>query len=71
MSVHQSVPLDVAVEIRELSCDGLGRNQIGLLTGINSSTVRKIISGDHQNYNEKLSTRESQDMINQCFRPIK
>jgi len=71
MSAHQSVPLDVAAEIRELSFDGLGRKQIGHLTGINSSTVRNIISGTYKNYSEKLSVRESQGLINQCFRPLK
>ena len=68
--MHESVPLDTADEIRELAGDGMGRDMIGFITGVNSSTVRKIISGAHKHYSERLSTRQAQGLINQCFRPI-
>jgi hypothetical protein len=69
MSKHQPVPMDVAVQIRELSNRGIGCNEICAITGINSSTVRKVISGEHQSYSDKLSPRQSQGLLNVCFRP--
>jgi len=69
MSKHKPVPLDVATEILELSSDGVGSNEICVITGINSSTVRNVILGDHQSYCDKLSTRQAQRLLNDCFRP--
>lgn len=68
--MHEPVPIDVATEIHELRADGLGMNLIGMFTGINSSTVKRVISGAHQNYSERLSTRQTQGLLNHCFRPI-
>lgn len=70
MSEHEPVPIDLAKQVIELSEDGIGRNQISAITGINSSTVRRIIEGKHQSYSDTLSIRQVQSMINQCFRPI-
>ena len=62
--MHESVPLDVAAEIRELSDDGYGRNQISAWTGINSDTVRRVISGLHKSYSDQLSARQTQQLLN-------
>ena len=70
MAEHEPVPIDVAKQVIELSQSGLGRKQISLITGINASTVRRIIEGKHQNYSDTLSIRQVQSMINQCFRPV-
>ena len=69
MAEHESVPLDTANQVIELAESGLGRNQISVITGINASTVRRIIQGKHQSYCNTLSIRQVQSMINQCFRP--
>jgi len=58
------VPLDVASEIRELSNEGLGCNKIAALTGVNSSTVKRIISGIHRSYTDRLSPRQVQTLLN-------
>lgn len=68
--MHEPVPLDVAAEILELSIEGFGRDKIGFITGINSSTVKKVISGSHKSYSDKLSCRQTQGLLNHCFRPI-
>ena len=70
MAEHAPVPFDVATEIHELRSVGLGMNLISQLTGINSSTVKRVISGAHQNYSDKLSCRQVQTMINTGFRPV-
>jgi hypothetical protein len=57
------VPIDVAAEIRELS-DEYGSNQISAWTGVESSTVRRVISGEHQSYSEQLSARQTQQLLN-------
>ena len=62
--MHEPVPIDVAAEIRELSDEGIGVNQISAITGINSSTVKRVISGKHQSYNDQLSTRQAQRLLN-------
>lgn len=62
--MHKFVPLDVASEIRELSDEGLGCDKIGALTGINSSTVKRIISGIHESYTDRLSPRQVQALLN-------
>ena len=62
--MSETVPIDVAAEIRELSDNGYGSNQISALTGVNSSTVRRIVSGHHQSYDERLSTRQTQHLLN-------
>ena len=61
--MSESVPNDVAAEIRELSDEGIGSNQISAITGINSSTVKRVISGKHQSYNDQLSTRQTQRLL--------
>jgi len=61
--VCESVPNDVAAEIRELSNDGIGSNKISAITGVNSSTVKRVISGKHQSYNDQLSTRQTQRLL--------
>ena len=61
--MSESVPNDVAAEIRELSNDGIGSNKISAITGVNSSTVKRIISGLHQGYNDQLSTRQTQRLL--------
>jgi len=58
------VPLDVASEIRELSNEGLGCNKISALTGVGSSTVKRIISGIHRSYTDRLSPRQVQALLN-------
>jgi len=70
MSAHIPVPMDAAKEIRELSDKGYGRNTISYITGVNSSTVRNILDGIHQAYDEKLTTRQMQALINHGFAPI-
>ncbi len=65
--MHDPVPVDVATEIRELSREGFGSNQIGFLTGIYASTVRQVISGKHKSYSDKLSPRQVQSFINIGF----
>ena len=67
---HKPVPVDVGIQILELKKEGIGRDWIGFITGINSSTVKRVISGEHQNYSNSLSARQVQGLINQCFRPI-
>ena len=68
--MHEPVPLDVANEILELRNDGLGMNYIGFVTGINSSTVKRVISGSHKHYCDKLSARQVQGLINKGFRNV-
>ncbi len=65
--MHKLVPLDVAVEILELSDEGFGSNQISAFTGINSTTVKRIISGIHKSYSNALSARQTQGLINAGF----
>lgn len=65
--MHEPVPVDVATEIRELSSEGLGNNQISAFTGVYSSTVRQVISGKHKSYSDKLSARQVQAFINIGF----
>ena len=65
-----AVPLDVAKQILELSKEGYGSNMISSITGINSSTVRRVIRGEHKGYSDKLSTRQIQEFIKSCFRPV-
>ena len=67
---HEPVPFDVASEIHELRDDGFGMNQIGAFTGVNSSTVKKIIAGQHQSYCDKLSSRQIQRLIYVGFQPL-
>lgn len=68
--MHEPVPLDIADEIRELAGEGFGANQISSITGIYASTVRRVISGDHKSYSDKLSTRQIQGVLNHCFKPL-
>ena len=65
--MHEPVPVDVATEIRELSVEGFGSNQISAFTGVYSSTVRQVISGKHKSYSERLSIRQVQAFINLGF----
>lgn len=58
------VPKDVAAQILELSEDGLGRNKISQITGINSDTVRRVITGEHQSFSDQFSTRQLNAFIN-------
>ena len=67
---HDPVPLDVASEIHELRSAGLGMNQIGAFTGVNSSTVKRVIAGKHQSYCDKLSSRQIQRLIYVGFQPL-
>jgi len=63
MSVHESVPMDAATEIRELDADGFGRNAISSITGVNASTVRNILEGKHQTFCSKLTPRQTSQLI--------
>ena len=65
--MQKPVPHDVAVEILELSDEGLGSNQISAFTGINSTTVKRVIAGIHQSYSNALSARQTQGLINAGF----
>lgn len=67
MTDHNPVPVDVAKHIVELSEEGYGVNQIGFITGVNSSTVRRIIQGEHQSFCNKLSARQIQRFLDNCF----
>jgi DNA-binding NarL/FixJ family response regulator len=58
MTIHKPVPLDTVKQIIQLSKGGMGSNQIGAETGINSSTVKLIIAGSYRLYSNKLSNRE-------------
>lgn len=70
MSSHEPVALDTAKEIRELEAAGYGRNTISYMTGINSSTVRNVLEGIHQAYDEKLTSRQRSDLIRRAFKPV-
>jgi len=59
----EPVPNDVAAEIRELANEGLGYNRISAATGVNSSTVKRVISGQHQSYSDQLSARQTQRLL--------
>jgi hypothetical protein len=61
------VPLDTATEILELSSEGLGSNQIGFLTSVDSNTVKRVVNGKHKSYSERLSIRQVQALINVGF----
>ena len=63
------VPLDVAAEIHELRERGFGINQIGADTGVNSSTVKQILNGQHKGFCDKLTTRQRQQLMNTGFQP--
>ena len=61
--MREPVPIDVAKQIHELDSEGQGCNQISSITGINSSTVKRVISGEHQTYSDRLSARQIQGFI--------
>lgn len=69
MAAQEPVPIDKAEEIRELATQGIGRNKISQLTGINASTVRQIIEEKHQAFIDKLTPRQIQSLLNNGFRP--
>lgn len=70
MTAHAPVPLDTAAEIRELSEEGHGRNKIGQLTGINSSTVRNVLEGKAVEFCDELTTRQVSSLLSSGFGPI-
>ena len=63
MSAHRPVPLDDAQRVKELAKQGLGRNNIGAITGIPSSSVQKILKGTYTLYCDKLTTRQIQNYL--------
>jgi hypothetical protein len=69
MARHRPVPLDTADEIRELEGEGFGRNTISMMTGINASTVRNVLSGKAVEFNDDLTTRQVSNMLNMAFKP--
>lgn len=67
MTEHAAVPLDTAKEIHELDERGYGRNTISRMTGINSSTVRNVLDGTHQKFDNTLTVRQRQNMMLRAF----
>lgn len=70
MASHKPVPRDTADEIRELDAKGFGRNTIGMITGICSSTVRNVLDGKAVEFTSKLTTRQVAGLLNGAFRPF-
>jgi len=70
MAAHKAVSHDAADHIRELSAKGFGRNAIGMITGICSSTVRNVLDGTAKEFTQKLTTRQISSLIKGAFGPI-
>jgi len=58
-----SVPIDTVREIKELEEQGLGRNQISALTGINPGTVRNILGDKNVRVCETMTNRQRSDLL--------
>ena len=67
MTTPAAVPMDTAKEIHELDEHGYGRNAISRITGINSSTVRNVLDGTHQTFDNTLTVRQRQNMMLRAF----
>ena len=67
MTAPAAVPMDTASEIHELDEYGYGRNRISHITGIPASTVRKVLNGVHQTFDNKLTVRQRQGLIMRGF----
>lgn len=62
---QMSVPADAAVQVLELAAEGLGRKRIGMLTGIASGTVKRIIDGAASvQVSDELTARQRAALLN-------
>ena len=67
MTAHAAVPIDTAKEIHELDESGYGRNSISHITGIPATTVRNVLDGVHQKFDNTLTVRQRQNMMLRAF----
>lgn len=56
-----------AAEIRRLDAAGYGRNTIAMIVGTNASAVKAVLNGERKTFNENLTTKDRQQLINGAF----